>query len=278
MAKKKPETAVVAKGEAQVALPGGGGMTVRGAEDALPDQIQVASLRILQPSTTEKPGDGRDGDWYNPQGGISYGKKVTLIPIALFNSRTMWDRDSEDLTEPPLCSSLDGRFPEGGESYPLPNGGTASNCLACPYSQRTRDPDNPRKRMPSKCDLVINYYGFVYPGHEDINVDDEPLLARIAFQRTSYGIGEKILGAATHARPRRSLWGTAFHLATEQGDKTKGNYYVATMAQAGITDKLIPGLEASCEAAFDQWAELKARVIAEAAAEVMGEEDDDNPL
>jgi len=246
--------------------------------------LQDAPLvAIAQPASSKRPEAVLEGQFYAPDSGEALGKKLILVPVATFETRSYFPKKEKDPNfdadrKQPMCASVDAHYPITGASPPLRavDGElvTVDNCPACAFWHwRTLkgdvDPKTKRpKRQPPLCALAINFFGVAYDEAGGSRV------ARFRFEKTGYRTAETLLKSFSAIFPPRPLYTTAIELTISGllGQDRGQRYYEPRARVVGPTAKL-PWFEknwaASGEPAFKAllaaWPDLHAKIKTRAA-------------
>lgn len=240
---------------------------VEGLDEVLPEQIELPALMLVQ-AMSKNVGEARMGDWLLKSTGRVYGPRVRIVPIAAFNTRVFFDRETSTL----LCSSLDGKRPSGGISPPDPRGKEYGDCGTCYFGQRQTDPKNPRSKLPAPCAAQINFIALIW-GPDDKEVDRQ--LCRIQFKRTSWRCGQQIITNAQFSAARfKSLAAQLYELTAKVEEGGVGKYAVATSRVLGPTAATFPNIEAEARAYGAIWAGARDRLARDIVSEAEHEGDE----
>lgn len=158
------------------------------------DDFTPPTFQLLQPtSKAVSDGAGRPGQLYSPAIGIAK-DQLNCVVLHIQKTRTLW---SEDLGQPPQCSSNDGETPNAGGIVEVP-------CAQCPYVDK---------------ECIGGYMYLCY----DLD-DDYPFVIRCS-TRTSLAAAKSFNTAAA-----MMLKGSPFLARTTIGaqarENTKGHFFV----------------------------------------------------
>lgn len=237
-------------------------------EPVLQDAPLVA---IAQSSGSKRPAEVAEGQWYCPGSGEALGKKLVLVPVAQFETRSYFPKEGDPNFDAgakfPRCSSFDAQFPITGESPEHRDQSgestTVDNCPACAFGRWRTSKEDKKKRRPPLCALAINFFGVVY------QEDGGSRVAMLRFAKTGFKPAQAMLQSFAAQFPPKPLHATAIEMtiAGPFGAERGQRYYEPRLRSLGATEKHLPGTEASFRKLLAAWPALHARVRAKVATQ-----------
>lgn len=243
-----------------------------------PVLVDAPAIAIAQPASSKRPESVPEGQWYAPDSGTGLGKKLMVVPIASFLTRSYFPKTGDPNLIPdskvPRCSSTDAKFPITRESPPLKdaNGEVAfvDNCAECAYGH-WRTNVATKERIAPLCSESINL--FVVATDET----GEARIGRMRFTRTGYKPATQLMKAFAAIFPPKPMFETTIEATISGllGQDRGQRYFEPRLRVVGPTSKFFDAVngvgawkdrgQQAFRELLAQWPDLHERIKARVA-------------